>query len=122
MVTETTKDQQGISQNYLKFLSTMCGITEVIKSSIRNFDYFAYLYHRFKNLQIRTRAAPKLESCLINPKLKRNAQELLMSICVNCTSNTPEDIEIVGQIVKIRLKTKDLSGFYLECIRYEIFS
>ena len=44
-----------------------------------------------------------------------------MSICVNCTSNTSEDIEIVGQIVKIRLKTKDLSGVYLECIKYEIF-
>ena len=40
-----------------------------------------------------------------------------MSICVNCTSNTSEDIEIVGQIVKIRLKTM-LEG-YLELLNNE---
>ncbi|XP_065226562.1 integrator complex subunit 1 [Planococcus citri] len=94
MVNKTIKDQQGMSPNFLKFLSSMSGI-----------------------LKIRAEAAPKLESCFINLKLKRSAQELLMSVCVNCISNTQEDIDIIAQIVKIRLKTKDLSGFYLECIK-----
>jgi hypothetical protein len=41
-----------------------------------------------------------------------------MTVCVNCTSNTPRDIDIVAYIVKIKLKVKDLHVFYLACIRY----
>lgn len=61
--------------------------------------------------------ASKLEIWLTNPKLKNNAKELLMAVCVNCTSNTQRDVEIVASIVKIKLKVKDLHGFYLSCIR-----
>lgn len=87
-----------------------------------NWSRFLSTYsHIFIEFQIRGMVSSKLEVWLTNPKLKRSAQELLMSVCVNCTSNTQRDVEIVASIVKIRLKTKDLSAFYFACIRWLFF-
>jgi integrator complex subunit 1 len=63
-------------------------------------------------------AAPRLEMWLQNPKLMRPAQELLMSVCLNCSTHTQRDVEVISQLVKIRLKTKALINLYLSCIRY----
>jgi integrator complex subunit 1 len=41
-----------------------------------------------------------------------------MSVCVNCSSHTQRDVEVISHLVKIRLKTKALINLYLSCIRY----
>ncbi|KAL0272623.1 UNVERIFIED_CONTAM: hypothetical protein PYX00_005524 [Menopon gallinae] len=61
---------ESVTRNYLKLLSSACGLVE-----------------------IRYSAAPKLEMWLQNPKLMKPAQELLLSICVNCTTHSPKDIQ-----------------------------
>jgi integrator complex subunit 1 len=69
-------------------------------------------------LQVRVTSAPRLEMWLQNPKVMRPAQELLMSVCVNCSTHTQRDVEVISHLVKIRLKTKALINLYLSCIRY----
>lgn len=85
---------ENISRNFLKFLASACGLVE-----------------------IRVLIAPRLEVWLQNPKLMRPAQELLMSLCVNCTAHTQRDVEVISALVKIRLKTKALINYYLACIK-----
>jgi integrator complex subunit 1 len=63
-------------------------------------------------------AAPRLEMWLQNPKLMCPAQELLMSACLNCSTHSQRDVEVISHLVKIRLKTKALINLYLSCIRY----
>uniref|UniRef100_A0A023EZS6 Uncharacterized protein n=1 Tax=Triatoma infestans TaxID=30076 RepID=A0A023EZS6_TRIIF len=100
-VVDTVKEQLTrrlssdlINRNFLKMLTALCGVGEV-----------------------RLAVAPRLEAWLQNPKLMRSAQELLMSLCVNCTSHTIKDVEVISCLIKMRLKTKALSNYYLSCIR-----
>ncbi|XP_021917589.1 integrator complex subunit 1 [Zootermopsis nevadensis] len=85
---------ENITRNFLRLLSASCGLVEV-----------------------RVTTAPRLEIWLQNPKLMRPAQELLMSVCLNCSTHTQKDIEVISHLVKIRLKTKALINLYLSCIR-----
>lgn len=101
IVLDTVKEQLArrqssdlINRNFLKMLTSLCGLTEV-----------------------RLLIAPRLEAWLQNPKLMRPAQELLMSLCVNCTAHTIKDVEIISNLIKMRLKTKALSNYYLQCIK-----
>ncbi|KAJ1532280.1 hypothetical protein ONE63_000894 [Megalurothrips usitatus] len=101
IVTEAIKEQvvrrqppENTTRNFLRMLSATCGLVEV-----------------------RLTAAQRLEMWLQNPKLTRPAQELLMYICVNCTTHTQRDVEVMSNIIKIRLKTKALINFYLSGIR-----
>ncbi|BES89143.1 integrator complex subunit [Nesidiocoris tenuis] len=101
LVLETVKDQLTrrqstdlINRNFLKMLNSLCGVGEV-----------------------RLLVASRLENWLQNPKLVRSAQELLMSLCVNCSSHSMKDVEAISCLIKIRLKTKALSNFYLSCIK-----
>jgi len=61
--------------------------------------------------------AGKLEVWLQNAKLARPAQELLLAVCVNCTSRTQRDFDVISTIVKMRLKTKAMGNFYVLCIK-----
>lgn len=101
IVTEAIKEQllrrqapENTTRNFLRMLSATCGLVEV-----------------------RLTAAQRLETWLQNPKLTRPAQELLMYICVNCSSHTQRDTEVMINIIKIRLKTKALMNFYLSSIK-----
>ncbi|XP_069674723.1 integrator complex subunit 1 isoform X2 [Periplaneta americana] len=85
---------ENITRNFLRLLSAACGLVEV-----------------------RLTSAPRLEMWLQNPKLMRPAQELLMSVCLNCSTHTQRDVEVISHLVKIRLKTKALINLYLSCIR-----
>ncbi|KAL5232641.1 hypothetical protein ACI65C_000051 [Semiaphis heraclei] len=85
---------EGISRNLLKLLSIAAGI-----------------------LEIRVMVAGKLEVWLQNAKLVRPAQELLLAVCVNCTSRTQRDFDVISTIVKMRLKTKAMGNFYVSCIK-----
>ncbi|KAL4148797.1 hypothetical protein QTP88_002952 [Uroleucon formosanum] len=85
---------EGISRSLLKLLSVAAGI-----------------------LEIRVMVAGKLEVWLQNAKLVRPAQELLLAVCVNCTSRTQRDFDVISTIVKMRLKTKAMGNFYVSCIK-----
>ena len=45
--------------------------------------------------------AGKLEIWLINPKIARSAQELLRSVCLNCTTGSQIDVEVRVQEIRI---------------------
>lgn len=100
MVLEVVKEQvtrrqvETTTRNFLKLLSTTSGLVE-----------------------IRCIAAPKLEMWLHNPKLMRPAQELLVYVCYNCTSHTQKDVEVISQLVKMRLKTKPVINLYLNSVK-----
>ncbi|XP_050534872.1 integrator complex subunit 1-like isoform X2 [Daktulosphaira vitifoliae] len=85
---------EGISRNLLKLLSVAAGV-----------------------LEVRSMVAGKLEVWLQNAKLVRPAQELLLAVCVNCTSRTQRDFDIISTIVKMRLKNKSIGNFYVSCIK-----
>eukprot|EP00794_Sanderia_malayensis_P009153 gene9152-10125_t len=93
---QLTKRQviDGVSRNMLRFLASVCGYSEV-----------------------RLLASQKVESWLQNPKLTRPAQELLMSVAMNCNTHMADDIEVIGNFVKLRLKPKPLANHYIACIR-----
>ncbi|XP_012235506.1 integrator complex subunit 1 [Linepithema humile] len=100
IVLEAVKEQlnrrqaETITRNFLKLLSSACGFVE-----------------------IRNIAVPRLEVWLHNPKLMRPAQELLMYICYNCTSHTQRDVEVISQLVKMRLKPKAVINMYLNGVK-----
>ncbi|KAJ8668061.1 hypothetical protein QAD02_009724 [Eretmocerus hayati] len=100
IVLEVVKEQlnrrqpETITRNFLKLLSTACGFVEM------------------RNLVV-----PKLEMWLHNPKLMRPAQELLSYVCYNCTTHTQRDVEVISQLVKMRLKTKAVINLYLNGVK-----
>ncbi|XP_030834653.1 integrator complex subunit 1-like [Strongylocentrotus purpuratus] len=91
-VKEQLVRRQGMDtpRNLLRLLTSTCGFSEV-----------------------RLITAQRLEMWLQNPKLTRPAQELLVSTCVNCCTHSQEDVEVIGHLIKIRLKTKPLINHYL---------
>ena len=51
-------------------------------------------------------------------QLTRAAQDLLMSVCMNCDQlHSQSDAEVAGLLTKIRLKTKSLVNHYLLSMR-----
>lgn len=100
-INEVVKEQlnkrqmiDSVSRNILRFLTAVCGYVEV-----------------------RLLASQRLETWLQNPKLTRPAQELLMSVCMNCTTHSVEDVEVIANIVKMRLKAKPVANQYIQCIK-----
>ncbi|KAK2152727.1 hypothetical protein LSH36_320g00001 [Paralvinella palmiformis] len=87
------QSMDGGSRNLLRVMTATCGYTEV-----------------------RTMAVQRLEMWLQNPKLTRAAQDLLMSVCMNCDQHSSQDIEVMNQLCKIRLKLKPLVNHYLLCV------
>ncbi|XP_032686897.1 integrator complex subunit 1 isoform X2 [Odontomachus brunneus] len=100
IVLEAVKEQlnrrqpESITRNFLRLLSATCGFVE-----------------------IRNIAVPRLEMWLHNPKLMRPAQELLSYVCYNCTTHTQRDVEVISQLVKMRLKTKAVINMYLNGVK-----
>ncbi|XP_072838924.2 integrator complex subunit 1 [Pogona vitticeps] len=84
----------NVSRNLLRLLTATCGYKE-----------------------IRQMAVQRLEMWLQNPKLTRPAQDLLMSVCMNCNTHGSEDVEVVSNLIKIRLKPKVLLNHYMLCVR-----
>ncbi|XP_023792909.1 integrator complex subunit 1 [Cyanistes caeruleus] len=62
----------NVSRNLLRLLTATCGYKEV-----------------------RQMAVQRLEMWLQNPKLTKPAQDLLMSVCMNCNTHSSEDMEVV---------------------------
>ncbi|KAM7143374.1 integrator complex subunit 1 [Molossus nigricans] len=84
----------SVSRNLLRLLTSTCGYKEV-----------------------RLMTVQKLEMWLQNPKLTRPAQDLLMSVCMNCNTHGAEDMDVISHLIKIRLKPKVLLNHYMLCIR-----
>ncbi|XP_014390760.1 PREDICTED: integrator complex subunit 1, partial [Myotis brandtii] len=84
----------NVSRNLLRLLTSTCGYKEV-----------------------RLMTVQKLEMWLQNPKLTRPAQDLLMSVCMNCNTHGAEDMDVISHLIKIRLKPKVLLNHYMLCIR-----
>ncbi|KAF6280826.1 integrator complex subunit 1 [Rhinolophus ferrumequinum] len=84
----------NVSRNLLRLLTSTCGYKEV-----------------------RLMAVQRLEMWLQNPKLTRPAQDLLMSVCMNCSTHSAEDMDVVSHLIKIRLKPKVLLNHYMLCVR-----
>uniref|UniRef100_A0A2K5YY37 Integrator complex subunit 1 n=1 Tax=Mandrillus leucophaeus TaxID=9568 RepID=A0A2K5YY37_MANLE len=89
----------NVSRNLLRLLTSTCGYKEV-----------------------RLLAVQKLEMWLQNPKLTRPAQDLLMSVCMNCNTHGSEDMDVISHLIKIRLKPKVLLNHFMLCIRCELLS
>ncbi|KAM9210267.1 integrator complex subunit 1 isoform 4-T5 [Dugong dugon] len=80
----------NVSRNLLRLLTSTCGYKEV-----------------------RLMTVQKLEMWLQNPKLTRPAQDLLMSVCMNCNTHGAEDVDVISHLIKIRLKPKVLLNHYM---------
>ncbi|XP_078609542.1 integrator complex subunit 1-like isoform X2 [Branchiostoma floridae x Branchiostoma japonicum] len=100
-ILDTLKDQltrrqamDNLSRNLIRLMTVTCGYAEV-----------------------RLMAVQRLEMWLQNPKLTRPAQELLMSVCLNCVTQDPQDVEVVSALIRVRLKTKPLINHYNSCMR-----
>ena len=101
IVMEVVRDQlnrrQGtdnITRNFLRFLTSACGLPEV-----------------------RVIVVPKLEMWIMNPKVSRPAQELMMAVAMNCTNQVPEDLEVIQNFLKLRFKNKPNINLFLNCLR-----
>ncbi|KAK0140526.1 Integrator complex subunit 1 [Merluccius polli] len=84
----------NVSRNLLRLLTATCGFKEA-----------------------RLMAVQRLEMWLQNPKLNRPAQDLLMSMCMNCNTHGTDDMEVISILIKIRLKPKVLLNHYMLCVR-----
>ncbi|XP_062868566.1 integrator complex subunit 1 [Trichomycterus rosablanca] len=100
-VLDVLKDQlnrrqpmDNVSRNLLRLLTATCGYKEV-----------------------RLMAVQRLEMWLQNPKLTRPAQDLLMSLCMNCRTHGADDMDVISNLIKIRLKPKVLLNHYMLCVR-----
>ncbi|KAK9534706.1 hypothetical protein VZT92_007136 [Zoarces viviparus] len=84
----------NVSRNLLRLLTATCGYKEA-----------------------RLMAVQRLEMWLQNPKLTRPAQDLLMSLCMNSITQGADDMEVISNLIKIRLKPKVLLNHYMLCVR-----
>jgi integrator complex subunit 1 len=50
---------------------------------------------------------------IMNPKISRPAQDLLLSVAVNCNTHSQADIDVIGNFIKLRLKNKPNINLYL---------
>ena len=56
-----------------------------------------------------------LVCCLF--QLGKQCQELLLTVCLNCHTHSPEDIKVIEALISIRLKTKLFSSQFVACIK-----
>ncbi|XP_028310866.1 integrator complex subunit 1 [Gouania willdenowi] len=88
------QQMDNVSRNLLRLITATCGYKEA-----------------------RLMAVQRLEMWLQNPKLTRPAQDLLMSLCMNCNTHGADDMEVISNLIKIRLKPKVLLNHYMLCVR-----
>lgn len=88
------RQPMDISKNLLRLLVCACGISEV-----------------------RSLVAHRLETWLQNPKLTRPAQDLLLTVCMNCNQHNKHDVEVIGCLIRIRFKTKPVVNHFMQCMK-----
>lgn len=45
-----------------------------------------------------------------------------MSLCMNCRTHGADDMEVISNLIKIRLKPKVLLNHYMLCVRYPVLN
>ena len=85
----------NVTRNALRFLTSASGLAEG-----------------------RLFVVPKLEMWIMNPKVGRTAQELLMAVAMNCTGQSPgQDLEVIQNFLKLRFKNKANINLFLACVK-----
>ncbi|GFN78406.1 integrator complex subunit 1, partial [Plakobranchus ocellatus] len=100
-ILDTTKDilnrrqsMDSSSRNLIRLMTSTCGYSE-----------------------IRNMAGQRIDMWLQNPKLTRVSQDLLLAVCTNCDKHDQSDLEVIGHLTKMRMKTKPLINHFLNCMR-----
>ncbi|KAK2116548.1 Integrator complex subunit 1 [Saguinus oedipus] len=98
----------NVSRNLLRLLTSTCGYKEVRLLAVQKLEMW------LQN--------PKGGLCVghtpsLAPQLTRPAQDLLMSVCMNCNTHGSEDMDVISHLIKIRLKPKVLLNHFMLCIR-----
>jgi hypothetical protein len=91
------KKPSEISKNLMKALIACCGLTPV-----------------------RVFVVAHIEQWIHSPKSSRQAQQLLLSLCVNSNCNSSVDAEVVVEISKLKIKSKQMSQFFASAIRLDL--
>lgn len=113
----------SVSRNLLRLLTSTCGYKEVRLMTVQKLEMW------LQNPKVRAHehvgagppgargrgadASPPPR----RPQLTRPAQDLLMSVCMNCSTHGAEDMDVISHLIKIRLKPKVLLNHYMLCIR-----
>lgn len=127
----------NVSRNLLRLLTATCGYKEVRQMAVQRLEMW------LQNPKVRRGAAGAQPWSAIEPgglhdvlqlpiwavmlsgwslsalflQLTKPAQDLLMSVCMNCNTHSSEDMEVISNLIKIRLKPKVLLNHYMLCVR-----
>ncbi|KAL3185664.1 hypothetical protein MRX96_028572 [Rhipicephalus microplus] len=44
-------------------------------------------------------------------------QDLLLTVCMNCNQHNKHDVEVIGCLIRIRLKTKPVVNHFMQCVK-----
>lgn len=119
----------NVSRNLLRLLTATCGYKEVRLLAVQRLEMWlqnpkvrcvgeAELMRDLRGLWVVVVACSVV--FLASLQLTRPAQDLLMSVCMNCNSHGSEDMDVISHLIKIRLKPKVLLNHYMLCIRYVV--
>lgn len=116
----------NVSRNLLRLLTSTCGYKEVRLMAVQKLEMW------LQNPKVRAARvggqapgpcgadrpwAAGLTGSFRPLQLTRPAQDLLMSVCMNCSTHSTEDMDVISHLIKIRLKPKVLLNHYMLCIR-----
>lgn len=127
-VLDVLKDQlnrrqpmDNVSRNLLRLLTATCGYKEARLMAIQRLEMWLQ-NPKVSDQQPSTTCFSRKQtnmtaSALVCPQLTRPAQDLLMSLCMNCNTHGADDMEVISSLIKIRLKPKVLLNHYMLCVR-----
>lgn len=116
----------NVSRNLLRLLTSTCGYKEVRLMAVQKLEMW------LQNPKVRAMHgggqapgscgaarpwAAGLTGSFWPLQLTRPAQDLLTSVCMNCSTHSTEDMDVISHLIKIRLKPKVLLSHYMLCIR-----
>lgn len=112
----------NVSRNLLRLLTATCGYKEVRLLAVQRLEMWLQnpkvrCVGETEFVGVRTVMVVCSMVFLASLQLTRPAQDLLMSVCMNCNSHGPEDMDAISHLIKIRLKPKVLLNHYMLCIR-----
>ncbi|CAG5115061.1 unnamed protein product, partial [Candidula unifasciata] len=107
--------QQAIETYILETITDILNRRQSMDSSPRNLIKLMTSTSGYS--AIRNMAAQRIDMWLQNPKLTRVSQDLLLAVCTNCDKHDQSDLEVIGHLTKMRMKTKPLINHFLNCMR-----
>lgn len=127
----------NVSRNLLRLLTATCGYKEVRQMAVQRLEMWLQNpkvrrgaveaqpwsgiqpggLHTVRQLRFWSVMASGWSLSALPLQLTKPAQDLLMSVCMNCNTHSSEDMEVISNLIKIRLKPKVLLNHYMLCIR-----